>query len=194
MFARMGVSTDTEHMVRQLKRWFAKFCVIRSIIGDKGPPFFIVTFKAYCNKNCIDLQLTYTYNPKSFGAAKRGVVLVKHIMKKTEEEGSFFKEALAASKNTRNVSGFSPNQLFFLRNWPDPSLPSLLAEPLLVEEMVNAHNGFRASRMMKTDKNKGGWKQLQPGQRTPPANKGLEHERRGGRGGPRKHGRLCCAG
>ena len=40
-------------------------------------------------------------------------------------------------RNTRNESGYSTNQLFFLLNWRDPKLPDLRAEPL-VEEMVKA--------------------------------------------------------
>ena len=87
---------------------------------------------------------------------------MKAIMKKTKEEGLCFEEALAAFKNTRNKSGFSPNQLFFLRNWRDPSLPNLLAEPEM-EEMVKARNRVRAGAMMKKDKDKRGWPKLHKG-------------------------------
>ena len=41
---------------------------------------------------------------------------MKNIMRKTEEERSDFEEAMAVFRNTRNESGYSPNQLFFLRN------------------------------------------------------------------------------
>ena len=58
-------------------------------------------------------------------------------MKKTEEEGSSFEEAFAALKNTRNKSGYSPNQLFLLHN---PFLPSLEPE-LFIEEMVRPATG-----------------------------------------------------
>ena len=40
LYERMGISTDTQHTVRQLKRWVATFGVSRSIRCDKGPPFF----------------------------------------------------------------------------------------------------------------------------------------------------------
>ena len=85
--------------------------------------------------------------------------MLKNIMKKTEEEGSCFKEALATFKNTRNKCGFSSNQLFFLKNWRDQSLPSLPAEPV-VEEMMKAFEGVRASRMVKKEEDKRGWKQV----------------------------------
>ena len=57
------------------------------------------------------VDLTISYNPESFGAAERGVGLVKTIMKKMEEEGTCFKEALEVFRNTRNMRGYSPNQL-----------------------------------------------------------------------------------
>ena len=69
---------------------------------------------------------------------------------------------LAAFKNTRNKSGFSPNQLFFLRNWRDLTLPSLMDKPT-AEEMVNACDIVRAKRMVKKVKDKRGWKQLNRG-------------------------------
>ena len=39
MYANMGYGTDTDHTVRQLKRWFATFGMSRSIRCDNGPPF-----------------------------------------------------------------------------------------------------------------------------------------------------------
>ena len=58
-------------------------------------------------------------------------------MKKIEEDGTCFEEALAVFRNTRNESSYSPNKLFFLRNWQDHNLLDMLAEPL-VEEMEKA--------------------------------------------------------
>ena len=61
-------------------------------------------------KYFIDLQITSPYNSESSGAAERDVGLLK----KNKEEGLCFEEVLAAFKNTRSESGFSPHQLFFL--------------------------------------------------------------------------------
>ena len=72
MFARMGVSTDTEHAVRLLNIWFSTFGVARAITCDDGPPFFSMAFKAFCKDYCIDLQLTSPYNPESMGPLKGG--------------------------------------------------------------------------------------------------------------------------
>ena len=72
------------------------------------------------------------------------VGLIKQIMKKTEEGGSRLEEAMAVFRNTRNKSGYSPIQLFFLRNWRDHNLPDLLAEPV-VEEMKKAREGVKGS-------------------------------------------------
>ena len=114
LYEKMGISTDNEHTVRQLKRWFATFGVSRSLRCDNGPPFFGKGFKEFCDEYGIKLNLTSPYNPESSGAAERGVGLIKKIMKKTEEEGSCMEEAMSVFRNTRNESGYSPNQLFFL--------------------------------------------------------------------------------
>ena len=52
--------------------------------------------------------------------------------------------------------------MFFLRNWRDPNLPNLLAEPL-VEEMVEARERVRAENNVKADKDKRGWPKLYRG-------------------------------
>ena len=65
--------------------------------------------------------------------------LVKKIMKKTEEEGSRMEEAMSVFRNTRNESGYSPNQIFFLTNWRGHHLPDLRPEPT-VEKMVKARD------------------------------------------------------
>ena len=114
----------------------------RSVRCDNRPPFFGKAFEEFCKEYGIQLNLTSPYSPESSGAAERRVGLVKKIMKKTEEEGSCAEEAMSVFRNTRNESGYSPNQLFFLRNWQDPNLPDLRTEPE-VEEMVKARDRVR---------------------------------------------------
>ena len=113
VYERMNINTDTEHMVRQLKRWFAIFGVARYKRCDNGSPFQGKEFREFRDEYKIRLDLNAPCNPESSGAAERGVDLIK----KTEEEGSNIEEALAVFRNTRNESGYSPNQLFFLCNW-----------------------------------------------------------------------------
>ena len=72
----MGISTDTKHTVRQLKRWCATFGVSRSLRCDNGPPFFGKGFKEFRDEYGIKVNLTSPYNPESSGAAERGVGLV----------------------------------------------------------------------------------------------------------------------
>ena len=96
------------------------------------------------------------------GATERGVGLIKAILRMTEEEGSCFKEALAVFRNIRNESGYSPNQLFFLRNWRDHNLPHVLAEPV-VEEMEKARDIVKVGHRVKKDENTRGWPQLHLG-------------------------------
>ena len=83
-------------------------------------------------------------------------------MKKTEEVGSCFEEALAVFRNTRNESGYSLNHLFFLRNWGDHNLPDVLAEPV-VEEMEKARERVKVGRKVKGEEKKRGWPKLHIG-------------------------------
>ena len=69
----------------------------------------------------------------------------KILLKTVETEGTSFEDSFAAFKYTRNGSGFSPNQLFFLRNLRDHRLPSLIEEPNR-EEMARARDRVRAAR------------------------------------------------
>ena len=84
-------------------------------------------------------------------------------MKKTEEEGSCMEEAMSVFRNTRNESGYSPNQLFFLRNWRDHHLPDLRPEPT-VEEMVKARDRVKGGcYKVKKDELSSAWPRLLPG-------------------------------
>ena len=74
--------------------------------------------------------------------------LVKARMKRTEEKKSSFEVAFVAIKNTRNTTGYLPNQLFFLRNVWDPPLPFLEAEPS-IGDMVEAWDRQKAKRVLK---------------------------------------------
>ena len=46
-----------------------------------------------------------------------------------------------------------------MRNWQDPNLPNLLAEPV-VEELVEARNRVKVGNKVKKDKDKKGWLKL----------------------------------
>ena len=69
----------------------------------------LATGSEFCDEYCIQLDLTSSYNPESSRAAGRRIGLIKQIMKKTEEEGSCFKEALVVFRKKRNESAYSPN-------------------------------------------------------------------------------------
>ena len=86
--------------------------------------------------------------------------MIKQIRKKTEEEGSDMKEALAVFRNTSNES---PNQLFFLRNWRDHNLPDLTAEPVM-EEMMKAREMVNGGcYKVREDEFKAAWPALHAG-------------------------------
>ena len=83
--------------------------------------------------------------------------LIKQTVKKTNEEGSCFEEALAVFMNTRNKSSYSLNQLFFLRNWRDHNLPELMAEPVM-EEMEKARERVKGGcKKVEEDETKKAW-------------------------------------
>ena len=134
-----------------------------SIRCDNGPPFFGKEFREFCDEYNIRLDLTAPYDPKSSGAAERGEGLIKQIMMKMEEEWSDKEEALAFFRNTRNESGYSPNQLFFLCNWREHNLPDLRAEPVM-EEMVKARERVKGCfNKVREDKLKAAWPALYAG-------------------------------
>ena len=101
-FEKLGIRTDNEHTVKQLKRWFATFGTPCSIRCDNGPPMSSNDFEQFCKEYGIQLKLTAPYNPESSGAAERGVGLVKAIMKKTEEEGSCMEEHPVIQRSLSN--------------------------------------------------------------------------------------------
>jgi len=96
------------------------------------------------------LNLTAPYCPISSGAAERSIGVLKAILKKVDQEGSCFETALAAYKTTRTESGYSPAQLFFLRNVRTARSPSLWQEPRM-EDMVEARDRIRAARATKEE-------------------------------------------
>ena len=70
---------------------------------------------------------------------------------------------MAVFWNTRNESGYRPNQFFFLRNWRDPKLPDLRAKPVL-EEMVKARESVKGGYYkVKEDELAAVWPALNPG-------------------------------
>ena len=65
VFTRM-VRTDTDAVVRQLKRWFATFGVVRAIRSDNGPPFFGRGFREFCkvvNFPCVEVHGFGVFQP-----------------------------------------------------------------------------------------------------------------------------------
>ena len=145
MFQKMR-KTPAEEVIVQLKSWFSLFGVSRLFRLNNRPPFSTAAIKDFCNSYIIGLNLKAPYHPERLGAAKRGVGLVKAITKKTKDNSANFKEAFAAFKNTRDKSGYSPNQRFFFRNWHNPMLPDLVEE-LSVEDMVKARDKVRSDRV-----------------------------------------------
>ena len=142
--------TTAEAVAKQLTSWFNMFGAVRYVRADRGPPFSSAAFLDFCKACNISLNLTAPYCPTSSGGAESCIGVLKQILKKVETEGSCFETAFAAYKTTRTESGFSPAQLFFLRNIRTPNSPSLWREPN-VEDMVVARDRIRAARATKEE-------------------------------------------
>ena len=121
----------------------------RFVWADRGPPFSSAAFED-CKSWCISLNLTAPYCPTSSGGAERTIGVLKEILKRVDTAGSCFETAFVAYKTTRTKSGFSPAQLFYLRNVRTPGTPSLWQEPK-VGEMVQARDRVRAARATKEE-------------------------------------------
>ena len=102
-------------------------------------------FAVFCQEWCIKLNLTAPYHLASWGSTERGDCILKELFKKTDSEGTCFDTAFAAYKDSRNARGYSPAQLFFLRNVRDPRLPDLGPEPE-VEDMLASRDRVRTAR------------------------------------------------
>ena len=73
LFEKMGIRSDNDHTVKQLKRWFAIFGVPRSVRCDNGLLLSSMAIGQFCEEYGIKRNLTAPYNPESSGAAERGV-------------------------------------------------------------------------------------------------------------------------
>ena len=148
-YSRMARTTAVA-VAKQLEVWFNMFGAVRFVRADRGPPFSSAAFLGFCKSWNISLNLTTPYCPTSSGGAECSIGVLKEILKKVDTEGSCFETAFAAYKTTRTESGFSPAQLFFLRNVRTAKTPSLWQEPI-VEEMVVARDRIRAARATKEE-------------------------------------------
>ena len=142
--------TTAEAVIKQLVVWFNMFGAVRYVRSDRGPPFSSTAFADFCKSWNICLNLTAPYSPISSGGAERSIGVLKAILNKVDQEGSCFETALAAYKTTRTESGYSPAQLFYLRNVRTARSPSLWQEPR-IEEMVEARDRIRAARASKEE-------------------------------------------
>ena len=98
-------------------------CAIRS----DGGPQFRSEFNSYCELNGITHELSAPYHPQSNGLAENAVKTAKDLLKKTQEAGESFVDALAAWRWTPRADGASPAHMFFGRRprGPLPRLPEL---------------------------------------------------------------------
>ena len=97
-----------------MKNWFNTFGWPERIRSDNGPQYRS-EFDEFCAEHSIVHENSSPYFPQSNGLAESAVKQMKFLLKKCKEDQSKFSDALLEFRNTPNVSGRSPNQMFFGR-------------------------------------------------------------------------------
>ena len=97
-----------------LKTWFNTFGWPERIRTDNGPQFRS-EFGEFCKNHNILHETSSPYYPQSNGLSEAAVKQMKYLLKKVNENVSEFSTRLLEFRNTPNVSGKSPAQMFFGR-------------------------------------------------------------------------------
>ncbi len=126
IWCQMLKRLDTRAVLNMINTVFLEHgfpCAIRS----DGGPQFRSEFNSYCELNGITHELSAPYHPQSNGLAENAVKTAKDLLKKTQEAGESFVDALAAWRWTPRADGASPAHMFFGRRprGPLPRLPEL---------------------------------------------------------------------
>ena len=117
--------TTAEAVTMLLTTLFNMYGACKFIKTDRGPPFSSAAFEDFCKQWWINLNLKAPYCPTNLGGAERLIGVLKELLKRVETHKSCFETAFDAYKTNRTEYGYSPAQLFFLRNVRTPKLPSL---------------------------------------------------------------------
>ena len=104
----------TSSITKVLTDWFNTFGWPERLRSDNGPQFR-TEFQQFCTENFILHENSSPYNPQSNGLSESAVKQMKFLLKKTNEKFSVFSSSLLEFRNTPNVSGKSPAQMFFGR-------------------------------------------------------------------------------
>ena len=107
-------SLKTSNITKILKEWFNNFGWPERIRTDNGPQYRS-EFDEFCKDFNIIHENSSPYYAQSNGLSEAAVKQMKHLMKKVNENFNEFSTRLLEFRNTQNVSGKSPAQMFFGR-------------------------------------------------------------------------------
>ena len=107
-------SVHTSSITKVLTDWFNTFGWPERLRFDNGPQFR-TEFQDFCTKNFILHENSSPYNLQSNGLSESAVKEMKFLLRKTNEDFSVFSSSLLQFRNTPNLSGKSPAQMFFGR-------------------------------------------------------------------------------
>ena len=107
-------SLTTSSIIKILTDWFNNFGWPERIRTDNGPQYRS-EFNEFCKNFNIIHENSSPYFAQSNGLSEAAVKQMKHLMKKVNENNAEFSTRLLEFKNTQNISGKSPAQMFFGR-------------------------------------------------------------------------------
>jgi hypothetical protein len=123
-FVEKLTKLSTAAVIKVLTNWFNTFGWPERLRSDNGPQYRS-EFDEFCKEKNIIHENSSPYNPQSNGLSESAVKQMKFLMKKVNENSNEFSSRLLDFRNTPNVSGKSPAQMFFGRRLRDrlPHLP-----------------------------------------------------------------------
>ena len=123
-FVEKLTKLSTIAVIKVLTNWFNTFGWPERLRSDNGPQYR-TEFDEFCKERNIIHENSSPYNPQSNGLSESAVKQMKFLMKKVNENPTEFSSRLLDFRNTPNLSGKSPAQMFFGRRLRDrlPHLP-----------------------------------------------------------------------
>ena len=107
-------SLTTSNILNILKTWFNTFGWPERIRTDNGPQYR-TEFDEFCQKHHIIHENSSPYFAQSNGLSEAAVKQMKYLLEKVKENPEKFSSCLLEFRNTPNISGRSPAQMFFCR-------------------------------------------------------------------------------
>ena len=113
-FVEKLTKLSTAAIIKVLTNWFNTFGWPERIRSDNGPQYRS-DFDEFCQKHNIIHENSSPYYPQSNGLSESAVKQMKFLLKKVNEDLAEFSSRLLEFRNTPNISGKSPAQMFFGR-------------------------------------------------------------------------------